>query len=40
MGYARAEIALYVNRFMYRYTVLLYTTSTDGLCTQTCGAHT
>ena len=40
MGYTHTDIALYVYRFMYRYTVLLYTTSTDRLCTHTCGAHT
>ena len=35
--YTHTDIALYINRFIYSYTVLPYTTSTDGLyCCTTC----
>ena len=36
--HTHTDIALYVYRFMYRYTVLLYTTCTDGMyfCVHDC----
>jgi hypothetical protein len=35
--HTHTDIALYIYRFLYRYTVLLYTSTTE---TYTCGAHT
>ena len=38
MGHTHTDIALYIYRFMQRYTVLLYTSCTDGLylCVHNC----